>query len=252
MSTQLKGDHRTEDRRLDRLPPSDWRHYEKFPLTASIRAITPIVPVVLGVNWYQDFMNPQKDSQGRYWIGKDPKNLGPMLGGHAICVRPYGWTDSMSWYKYYDQGEEGRCAQFAVSRAMSLLNRMRYEIRQDREWGHWLYWRAQSTDEWPGGSYPKAEPFYEGTSVRAVLEILRTQGLIRYNESAPRLDDGIQAYRWLRFAIDVAKVTGYAEKDYVALLNSWGTYYPHYVYMPLETLDRLIQEDGEAAAPTDK
>jgi hypothetical protein len=251
MSTQLRGDHRTEDRRLDRLPPSDWRHYEKFPLTASMRATLEAPrPVVLGINWYSSFMTPEKDSSGRYWIGRG--DLGSLAGGHAICVRPFNWTDAMTWYKYYDQGEEGRCAQFAASRAMSLLNRRRYEIREDREAGRWLYWRAQSIDEWRGGSYPNAYPFYEGTSVRAVLEILRTQGPIRYNETAPRVEDGISAYRWLRFAIDVAKVAGYGDKDYVPLLNSWGKYYPHYVYIPLDTLERLIQEDGEAGVPTDK
>src|SRR4051794_9619997 len=251
MSIQLKGDHRTEDRRLDRLPPSDWRHYEKFPLTASIRATLEYYrPVVLGINWYENFMTPEPDSVGRYWIGKG--DLGSVVGGHAICVRPYGWTDTLSWYRYYDQGDEGRCTQFAASRAMSLLNRQRYEIRPEREAGHWLYWRSQSIDEWPGGSYPKASPYYEGTSVRAVMEILRTQGLIRYNETAPRPEDGISAYRWARFAIDVAKVAGYEHADYVPLLNSWGKDYPHYTYIPLDTLERLIHEDGEAAVPTDK
>jgi hypothetical protein len=252
MTYTLRGDHRTEDRRLDRLPPSDWRHYEKFPLTAAIRAEMAPVPVMLGINWYTDFERPQQDSNGRWWIGRS-RYLGPLLGGHAITVKPVKVTDNLSWWKYYDQGEEGRCAQFAASRVMSLLNRTRYEIRADDPQGHWLYWEAQKIDDWPGGSYPKASPFYEGTSVRAVLDIVRQHGMIRYGSDVPSMDDGIIAYRWLRTAAEVAQVTGYGRYDYVPLLNSWGiTGYPHIVYIPLTTLDLLIAQDGEAAVPTDR
>lgn len=252
MSYTLRGDHRTEDRRLDRLPPSDWRHYEKFPLTAPLRAELQLLPtpVMLGINWYDNFETPVKESNGRYWIGRT-KNLGALLGGHAITAKPIKVTDYLSWYAYYDQLAEGRCAQFAASRVMTLINRKRYEIRNAVELGHWLYWEAQKHDEWAGGSYPKANPFYEGTSVRAVLEIIRTLGIVPYKANAPSMADGISAYRWLRTAAEVAQVTGYGAYDYVPLLNSWGiSGYPHIVYIPLTTLDLLIQQDGEAAVVT--
>jgi hypothetical protein len=38
----------------------------------------------------------------------------------------------------------------------------------------------------------------------------------------------------------------------VRILNSWGRGYPHRVWMPDETLQRLIDEDGEVALVTDR
>jgi hypothetical protein len=38
----------------------------------------------------------------------------------------------------------------------------------------------------------------------------------------------------------------------VPVLNSWGTNYPHRVWMPDDVLARLIKEDGEVAIPTDR
>ena len=38
----------------------------------------------------------------------------------------------------------------------------------------------------------------------------------------------------------------------VRILNSWGRGYPHRVWMPDETLQRLIDEDGEVALITDR
>ncbi|HYZ08354.1 MAG TPA: hypothetical protein VE709_07135, partial [Pseudonocardiaceae bacterium] len=35
-------------------------------------------------------------------------------------------------------------------------------------------------------------------------------------------------------------------------LNSWGRNYPHRTWMPDEVLDRLMQEEGEIAIPTDR
>ena len=38
----------------------------------------------------------------------------------------------------------------------------------------------------------------------------------------------------------------------VPILNSWGRSYPHRTWMPDEVLDRLMQEEGEIAIPTDR
>jgi hypothetical protein len=40
-------------------------------------------PVVIGINWYNEFMTPQL-IRGEYWIGKS--QMSSSLGGHAICV----------------------------------------------------------------------------------------------------------------------------------------------------------------------
>jgi hypothetical protein len=67
--------------------------------TADIRAaIAAGNPVVLGVNWYQEFGNPlEMPREGRgsqridYYIGARTF-WGRVLGGHAICV--VGWSDA--------------------------------------------------------------------------------------------------------------------------------------------------------------
>ena len=55
-------------------------------------------PVTIGVNWYQDFDRPV-DFGGLYntWIGRDPKNLGRIRGGHAVCL--YGASDKRQAFR---------------------------------------------------------------------------------------------------------------------------------------------------------
>ncbi len=45
--------------------------------------ISKNVPVVIGINWYVNFDNPQKEGRC-HWIGKG--NLGAVRGGHAVCI----------------------------------------------------------------------------------------------------------------------------------------------------------------------
>lgn len=145
------------------------------------------------------------------------------------------------------------CVQFAVSRMQTLLNRKRYEVREDWPAGRWLYHMAQMIDEWPGGSYVGASPAYEGTSVRAALEVVRQQGLVNYRADRPSLDEGISEYRWARDYNDVKAVLGYSDKNYCDLLNSWGrSGYPHLVRVPDEVGARLHHEDGEFGVVVDR
>lgn len=63
--------------------------------TDDVRAAIAIGrPVVIGVNWYEQFMTPQT-IKGEYWIGKNI--LTKSLGGHAICV--YGASDKRQAFK---------------------------------------------------------------------------------------------------------------------------------------------------------
>src|SRR3954467_3792008 len=79
-------------------PPTDWRHVEKFPLSALSRRAQPVgVPVVLGINWYTDFDNPVHGKDGRWWIGRDANLLGSIRGGHCVCLKPGQHTDPHSW-----------------------------------------------------------------------------------------------------------------------------------------------------------
>lgn len=85
----------------------------------------------------------------------------------------------------YDQGVEGQCVGFSASWMMSILNRKFYDAS-------WLYKEAQKVDGWEGEDY-------EGTSVRAGMDILRDVGhrhVWRKVSRLPSLDHGISANRW--------------------------------------------------------
>lgn len=69
-----------------------------------------------------------------------------------------------------DQGREGACVGFGITNELrhspvpirgldALFARQR------------IYWVAQMGDPWPGGSYPGAAPFYEGTSVHSGIQV---------------------------------------------------------------------------------
>jgi hypothetical protein len=139
---------------------------------------------------------------------------------------------------------------------MSLLNRKRYDAR-------WLWDWAKSTDEWPETN-PGDD---QGTSVRAACEILRSRGHVPWkatfkgrsfkqrDKEEPSADDGIGVYRWAKTVDEVHKILKSPANDAagaVRILNSWGRGYPHRVWMPDETLQRLIDEDGEVALVTDR
>ncbi len=226
--------------RFGRKEPTDWKHVERFPLTTATTPARPM-PVILGINWYEAFDAPfVKD--GRFWL-RDV-NLGAVLGGHAICVKPAVLTDPLAWWDFYDQGNEGSCVGFSESRAKSLVDRTRYG-------GRWLYKEAQKIDEWPGEDY-------EGTSLRAGLEILRTRGhrrLINGTLQQERVGDGIAAYRWATSVDEIHSIIKMPLADAlgaVPLLQSWGRSYPHIVWLPDVALERLLNEYGEAATFTDR
>lgn len=221
---------------LGRRAPRDFAHVDRYPLTLETAPRRP-TPVVIGVNWYENFDTPQDK-----WIGRG--ELGAVRGGHCVCLLPRGVSDPLAWWTFYNQGAEGACVGFGCSRMMSLLNRYRYDAR-------WLWDEAKRVDEWP-----ETNPGDDnGTSVRAALDVLRTQGhrRVRKNGSTPPgLADGIARNRWAATADEALQVLGTPERDYVTVLNSWGRDFPHKVRMPAETLDRLIREDGEVGLVTDR
>lgn len=256
---------------LGRRVPTDWEHYDKYPLTAETLPKMP-VPVVLGINWYSNFDNPVWKS-GRWWIGLDSRNLGTIRGGHCVCLEPGDQLDPVTkkivtrlqdtstWYGFYDQGNEGACVGFGSSRMMTLLNRKQY-------WARWLWDQAKATDEWPDTN-PGDD---NGTSVRAGLDVLANRGHVPWKASYSSLDDqpsdyrqrdqvpavvaeGISVYRWASTVDEVqAALQSPANQrsGAVRILNSWGTGYPQRVWMPNETLQRIIDENGEVGLVTDR
>jgi hypothetical protein len=230
-------------RPLGRRPPTDDVHVQKYSLTLQTVPDKP-TPVVLGINWYSRFDDPLDvmiNGHKQYWIGLG-NEWGSIRGGHAIVIKPDALTDTAGWWSFYDQGDEGACVGFSSSRMMSLLNRKRYDAA-------WLYHEAQRSDEWPGEDY-------DGTSVRAAMDVLRTEGHRR--KLGPftlpaSLDAGIKENRWCQNVVEVlACLHDDINTESVILTNSWGKSYPHYVHLPLSGLDRLLREDGEATLVTDK
>lgn len=225
-------------RRLGRRIPKDFDHVAKYPLRATA-AIAKPVPVTVGINWYSNFDKPVKGSDGRFWIGRG--SLGRIEGGHSV-VMPHANVDLKAWYLYYNQGREGACVGFASSRMMSLLNRKRYDAR-------WLWNEAKKIDEWvdtnPGDD--------NGTSVRAAMDVLRTQGHVY--TGICKSDHGICANRWATSIDDLFGVLQnglYSKLGAIPILNSWGEDYPRIVWMPCEVWQRLMNEDGEFTMITDK
>lgn len=227
---------------LGRRVPTDWEHVERWPLRTLVAEARPTnVPMPIGITWYAEFDRPVRGEDGRYRVAQSGK-LTRVRGGHCLCLLPAKVSDPAGWWKYYDQGAEGACVGFGVSRTMSLLNRRRYDAR-------WLYRQAQRVDEWDD------TPPEEGTSVRAGLDVLREQGLPRVRGLKVWQADtreGIAANRWATDVDDVLAVLGRPGADEIPWLNSWGLDYPHVVWVPTEVHARLLAEDGEYGVVTDK
>jgi len=228
---------------LGRRPPTDWEHVDKYPLAALPLQDRPrFVSSPIGVNWYPEFDSPEKGRDGK-WRIKTPGPGSRARGGHCICVLPGGYRDLASWWDFYNQGQEGACVGFGISRAMSQLNRKRYDAR-------WLYRWAQDHDEWWD------TPPQEGTSVRAGLDGLRTVGhvVVRNGRAATQPDpaEGISANRWATNIQDWLLALGRLGATEVPLANSWGRRYPRVVWLPVEAAERLLREDGEFSIITDR
>lgn len=245
------------DPRLGRFLPDDFEHLDRYPLTALAATDRPTqVPVVIGVNWYQEMDTPTLGSDG-YWIARDGR-LTRIRGGHAVCLEPGGNPDLTGWWEFYNQIREGACVGMAWSRAMSILNRVRYS-------GRWHWDRCKELDQWretnPGDN--------NGTSVRAGGEVLIRLGHVPWSPRlangdgshiaragyVPRATAGIHTFRWARSVDDIHAVLGNVRADKlgaISILNSWGKSWPRRVWLPDSVMDRLLREQGEAAVPTDR
>ena len=240
-------------RKVNHSRPLGWRaesdrsYLSKYALTAATMP-SAAQPIVLGVGWYSKFDVPVQDGPfpwSRWWIGRG-KDIGYIRGGHAICALPGDAKDQWNWWTYYNQGVEGSCVGFALSRAVSLMNRRMYDAR-------WLYREAQLVDEWP------ETPPESGTSVNAGCKVLVSKGhkLYKGDQVWPEdIGQGIAAYRWARSVDDIHNALKNPDADRlgaIPLLNSWGLDYPRKVWLPDEVVDRLVfQEYGECAVLTDR
>ena len=231
---------------LGRLEAPDTRHLELYTLTADILPAEPQA-LVAGIDWPFSFdagsITEKTGPNGRkeYWVGLSA--IGAIRGGHAICVPPESLKDRRTWRLHYNQGEEGACGHFAVSRAQTLANRIMYNPWPGYAW-------AQLND---GIDSTPPEP---GTTVRACLEYYRTLGGLTKRADAPDMKHGILSYHW---APDMATVyaalksPSYEKRGAIPFLQSWGDTYPWLTWMPEEVWqEMLFRRNGEMACITDR
>lgn len=262
--TVLKNGYTTTDPRLDRVPSSTTEHLEKYPLSALTTSKKPklslTTSMLIGVNWYENFDTPiprRIAGADRYTIGEGA--FGRLRGGHAVCGRNWKSKDNDGWWRYYNQGREGRCVEFAGLRVLTQSNRKRYDITS-----RFHYHIAQHMDEWRGCYLGHEGPAYEGTSGRAGLEVLRTYGaVVSQPKGAPMTEpqgakavqasEGIAAYRWALTWAEVRAALNVPDHlPGIPINNSWGINYPKEVILLDSAGERLLREFGEFGIVTDK
>jgi hypothetical protein len=176
--------------------------------------------------------------------------------------------------KHLDQGLEGACAGFGLTHALLTPTFRAYGL--DAKYAkERVYWNAQRIDPWHGGSYPDAEPRYEGTSVLAGVKVLKEFGWIdsyRWGFSLRDLILGIGhegpavlGVKWLEgmhspdgegFIHVTGKINGghcilckgvNIEERYFILHNSWGSTWgvKGDCYISFSDMEKLLALQGE-------
>jgi hypothetical protein len=188
--------------------------------------------------------------------------------------RSYTWRCR----QWYDQGQEGACTAFALAHEASARPRETLRALSTSTIRGW-YHDAQRIDPWPGGAYPGANPFYEGSSVLAAAQVGQAAKLFTGYRWCFGLDDvlltlgylgpvmlGVNWYEAMleptaegqvRVGGEVAG--GHAilargvdvKRRRVLLRNSWGRNWgvDGDCWVSFDDLDRLLHEDGEAMVP---
>jgi hypothetical protein len=232
---------------LGRITPPDFDHVAASPLKALGAAVPTCVPVSIGVPWYTAFDTPRQLHDGSWHLPDASRSsLGSVRGGHCVCLAPMGYFKGTTpavqaaLWRFYNQGQEGACEGFGHARAQSIIRGGTFDA-------FWLYDEARKLE----GTYPEGE----GTTNRTVCEVLEREGLRRQTSDVAEreVNDGpieeklgISKYRWATTAEEVCNALGRPNAFAVPLLNSWGEGYPEVVWLPVDTLDRLLREEGEA------
>jgi hypothetical protein len=230
---------------LGRHKPDNWDHLATKPLGAAMPGRP--MPVAIGVNWYTSFDNPVQLHDGSWHLPNTTyQDLGTVRGGHCVCLAQMGGVKLLNdaWWRFYNQGQEGACEGFGHAKAQTLEKGVTFD-----PW--FLYDEARRLE----GTFPVGE----GTTNRAVVRVLEADGAPeqRGPQVATRgAPDGprarVAAMRWTISVEEVLAALGRPNAHAVPMSNSWGEDYPLVVWMPVPTLDRLLQEEGEADCVTDQ
>jgi hypothetical protein len=104
-----------------------------------------------------------------------------------LFPRSYTWNVPI----VLDQGPDGACVGFGF--AHELAARPVAVTGIDFEFARDIYWQAQRADDWSGGAYPGARPFYEGTSVLAGAKVMVRRGFFESYDWALNLNELVSA-----------------------------------------------------------
>jgi hypothetical protein len=125
------------------------------------------------------------------WL--DPRSL---EWGVRQVLGPRDKLISKTWKNNYhlDQGREGACTGFGATHELGSQPLRIPDLTN--EFARGVYHDAQRIDHFPGGSYPGADPYMEGSTVLHAMKVLKKRG---YYEQ----------YRWAFGVRDVALAIGY-------------------------------------------
>ncbi len=181
--------------------------------------------------------------------------------------------------KILNQGKEGACVAFAITNELKAKP-VPIKGLNDVFARQAIYWPAQEIDDWPGGSYPGAEPLYEGTSVLAGVKTAAKLGFYteyRWAFSENELALGISyqgpavvGVPWYAGMLrtdddDYINVTGTVQGGHAIcvlgidvdegcyiFMNSWGGRWGNRGRGRIRRTDmaRLLHENGEACIVT--
>lgn len=184
--------------------------------------------------------------------------------------RSYSWRCNIN----LDQGNEGACVGFGISHELAARPA---EVKDlTNTYAKRMYWEAQKIDPWPGGSYPGASPFYEGTSVLAGVKVAQSKGWFESYRWSFSLEDlilgvgysgpAVLGVSWFS-GMSQPDSTGFihatgsnlgghcilckgvsVKKDYFLLHNSWGSGWGFQgcCYISFKDMEKLLKKNGEA------
>jgi hypothetical protein len=186
-------------------------------------------------------------------------------------LRSYTWRCT----EWFDQGREGACVAYSLGHELASRPAETRGIH-DRWLIENVYWEAQKIDPWPGGAYPQAKPFYEGTSILAGVKVLHKKEFFREYRWSFNLTDLLQGLgrngpavlglNWYSgmmspdrrgFIHPTGRVEGghailargvNIRDRFVILRNSWGKSWGVNgdCYISFDNLERLLHERGES------
>lgn len=202
----------------------------------------------------------------------------PIMAAPVVrrATRPRSYTWSLG--TTLDQGMEGACVGFGWAHELiarpAVSTGITNAYARER-----LYWEIQKRDPWPGGAYPGASPFYEGTAVLTGAQYVKSLGAMEEYRWAFSLQELIMAVGYAGPAVlGLNWYDGMFEPDHKGFIhptghlagghcilarsvsvrygrfilhNSWGAGWGMNgtCYITFDELDQLLHERGEACIP---